>query len=219
VTAGHFIGLTYEQMMELKQKDPDKFDMVRQLAKAGNFGLLYGMGVDGFFIYAVKNYGVKDLTMEAAGAFREGFFTRYPGLVRYHEQYKRIARETGMVRSPLGRIRHLPLVKSSNRQVASKAERQAINSPVQGCLSDMLCWTMAVEHQRGYTEHCPAFGAIHDASYSYVPEDQVDLWVPKHIECMENLPFEQVGWKPQLKFLADAKIGPSMGELKPWKKS
>src|SRR5262249_26688529 len=51
----------------------------RQLAKALNFGLLYGMGAAGFQRYAKSNYGV-DLTEEQARQYRSAFFAAYPGL-------------------------------------------------------------------------------------------------------------------------------------------
>jgi DNA polymerase I-like protein with 3'-5' exonuclease and polymerase domains len=213
LTSGRFSGYTYEDMMALKISNPTLFDEIRQLGKAGNFGLLYGMGVDGFFVYAVDNYGVKGFTLEAAAAFRSGFFETYPGLLTYHAEFKRLAKQNGCVYGPLGRVRHLPMINSRNKAERSKAERQAINSPVQGCLSDMLIWTMAIEHSRGLSKIAPAFGACHDAAYNYLPEDRAEELVREHVEIMENLPFERVGWNPQLKFLADAKIGPNMADL------
>lgn len=214
LTSGKFRGYSYEQMMKLKVENPDLFAAIRQLGKAGNFGLLYGMGDEGFYIYAIDNYGVKDFTHEQAHDFREGFMSTYPAIPVYHESQKQYAKKHGLVRGPLGRIRHLPLINSSNRQVASKTERQSINSPTQGCLSDMLLWSIALEHKQGLSAEAPSFGACHDAGYNYIPEDQVDVILPQMLEVMENLPFNKVGWEPKLKFLADAKIGPNMGDLK-----
>jgi DNA polymerase-1 len=54
----------------------------RQLAKALNFGLLYGMGAKGFRDYARNNYGV-DLSLENAQAYRSAFFKSYPGLAAW----------------------------------------------------------------------------------------------------------------------------------------
>jgi DNA polymerase-1 len=73
LTAGRFSGYTYQEMMVLSESDPKKFKAIRQLGKAGNFGLIYGMGIDGFLIYAASNYGV-DLEYEAGAAFHSGFF-------------------------------------------------------------------------------------------------------------------------------------------------
>jgi len=55
----------------------------RQLAKAINFGLLYGMGANAFRSYARTNYGVEMSEAEAQG-YREAFFSAYPGLRRWH---------------------------------------------------------------------------------------------------------------------------------------
>lgn len=217
LTGGTTMGLTYEQMMALKVSDPEKFELYRQRGKPGNFGLLYGMSADGFMVYAADSYGVH-LTKAEAEDFRTQFLTvLYPGLTQYHQQYKMLAHKYGQVRGPLGRIRHLPLINSSNRMVSSGAERQAINSPIQGTLSDMLIWTIALEVASGLTATMPCFGAIHDATYNYCHEDRVDIDVPTGMQIMQNLPFHKVGWTPQLQFTADAKIGPSMGQLEKYK--
>jgi DNA polymerase I-like protein with 3'-5' exonuclease and polymerase domains len=55
----------------------------RQLAKALNFGLLYGMGAKGFRNYARSHYGL-ELTEHQANEYREAFFRAYPGLRRWH---------------------------------------------------------------------------------------------------------------------------------------
>jgi len=214
LTGGGVAGYTYEQMMELKISNPDLYDLVRQSGKPANFGLLYGMGAEGFMIYAYNNYGVK-LTLQQAEKIRFDFLNvLYPGLVTYHTKYKAFAHKHGFVRSPLGRIRHLPLINSVNSSVRSTAERQSINSPVQGTLSDMLIWTLSIEHKLGYTDDMPCFGDTHDAAYNYCPEDKVDIYVPRGMAVMENLPFEKVNWNPQLKFTADAKVGINMADLK-----
>jgi len=217
-TAAPFAGFTYEALMALEQTDTHTFEETRQLGKAGNFGLVFGMKEDGFVNYARSNYGVT-LTWDEAHEFRETFFKKYPKLLVYHRVYVDQARQHKQVRTPLGRIRHLPLIKSPNREVAAKAERQAINSPVQGCLTDMVLWTIALEHQSGLAAIAPCFGACHDSILNYVPEDLVEEIVIRQIDQMENLPFEKVGWNPQLKFAADAKIGPNWGEVKKFKRS
>lgn len=220
-TSARFAGLTYGElaaMGEMEHTDPAKFhyfEETRQLGKAGNFGLLYAMGVDGFIEFAYATYGVK-LSYDEAKTFRDGFFESYPMLLVYHDEYKKFVHNNGWVRTPLGRIRHLPLINSPFQDIRALAERQAINSPVQGTLSDLLLWSMAIEHAQGLTKVSPAFAAVHDASYSYLPEDQYESIVPKHLHIMENLPFHLVNWNPELQFTADAKIGPSMGELKKW---
>lgn len=213
LTAALVNDMTYDHLLGLKATDYDLYDSLRSNGKAGNFGLLYGMSAAGFQAYAATVYGVH-MTLQEAEDFRTAYlYKSYPALPDYHEVYKEMARTKGYITSPLGRKRHLPLARSRNQESRSGAERQAINSGVQSTLSDMLCWAMAISHERGHTQYAPCFGAIHDATYNYVPEDDWEKWVKKDLEIMENLPLDQVGWNPQLNFTADAKIGKSMGEL------
>jgi len=216
-TAAPFAGFTYETLSALEKTNPHKFEETRQLGKAGNFGLVFGMREDGFVNYARSNYGV-ELTREKAGEFRDAFFKRYPKLETYHEHAKRQALAHKAVRTPLGRVRHLPLIKSPHRETAAKAERQAINSPVQGTLTDMGLWAIALEHQAGLHSIAPCWGSCHDSILNYVPEDRVDEIVPRLLHQMEHLPFEQVGWSPQLKFVADAKVATNWGTLSKFKR-
>ena len=159
------------------------------------------------------------MPLDKAEEFSEKFFELYNRLPIYHQQFKAHAHKYGHVRSPLGRIRHLPLINSGNRAVAAGAERQAINSAVQSTLSDLLIWSIAEEDRAGLSAVAPAIGAIHDAAYNYFPEDKVDELMQRHLEIQENLPFEKVGWQPQLKFPADAKFGYNMADMKKWKPS
>lgn len=214
LSSGSVAGYSYAQMMELKQNNKTLFDEIRQLGKALNFGLIYGMGaVPGFQNYAALSYKVV-LTAEECHAYRDGFFGKYPVLLEYHAAYKAYARRHGNVRSPLGRLRHLPLINSPRRDIAAKAERQAVNSPVQSTLHDMMLWAIALAHQAEYTNEAPFFGETHDASYMYAPEDRVVECANRQRQVMEELPFGKLGWNPQLRFPADAKIGPNMADLK-----
>ena len=219
LTASELLSMSYDELVGMKKTNKDQFDVYRQYGKPCNFGLLYGMSAASLVEYARINYGVH-FTLEQATEFREKFlYKAYPMLPVYHQQYKAMAKRYGQVESPLGRIRHLPLINSRFSDIRSGAERQAINSPIQGCLSDMLCWAMAISNETGLVKIAPDFGAIHDATYKYIPEDRVDEVVERQLEIMENLPFHKVGWNPQLKFIADAKVGQSMGELSEWSKA
>ena len=196
-----------------RQGAGELFDKNRTNAKPANFGLFYGMGVEGFQAYAWANYGIK-LTEAEAAAMRNAFFELYPGLTGYHDRQREIVRFSEMVRSPLGRLRHLPMIKAWDRQIKSKAERQAINSPIQSCLSDMMLWAIALIDDAYPNGEIEVVGMIHDALIAYIPAHDVDLWAGRAINIMANLPFSEVGWKPQLKFTADAEAGPNLAEIK-----
>jgi DNA polymerase I len=60
----------------------------RKLAKAVNFGLLYGMGAKGLQSYALRSYGIQ-MSPEEATFYRRRFFQTYPGLKRWHERARR----------------------------------------------------------------------------------------------------------------------------------
>lgn len=216
LTGGRIAGYEYADMMAMKDSgDPAKveiYERLRQMAKPMNFGLIYGMMAEGFRDYTYYNYGIP-ITLEEAHTSRNTFFETYSALPIYHRNIKQFAHTHGYVRSPLGRIRHLPLIDSPNWGKKSTAERQAINSPTQSTLTDMMVWGMALGHQRGYTKEAPYFGQVHDAGYTYIPQDNYLFHAKRQKDLMEQLPFETMGWNPQLTFPVDSKFGPSMGEL------
>lgn len=213
VTAARLAGYDWDAFMKLKETDPDKFEAIRFLGKAGNFGLIYGMGAAGFMEYAISNYGVV-MSLAQAEDNRNAFFELYPGLIAWHDEYKRRAKQDGMIRSPLGRIRHLSLINSADRGVAAKELRRAINSPVQATLSDMALWATGLMVQDGNYDVAPVFGMVHDQLLSYVPEDNWEAVAKQRKELMEDLPFHKVGWQPQLRFTVDTEVGSNLGELK-----
>jgi DNA polymerase I-like protein with 3'-5' exonuclease and polymerase domains len=203
----------------LKWKDSEDaalaaaFEKNRGNAKPANFGLLYGMQVDGFIAYAWANYGIK-LSRAEGEKMRNAFFELYPGLLGYHEKQRTIVGMTEQVRSPLGRIRHLPMIKSWDREIKSRAERQAINSPIQSTLTDMMCWAIALIEDAYPNSPVQIVGQIHDAMIAYVPEHEASLWASRLTEIMSNLPFHELGWDPVLKFTADAEAGDTLASLK-----
>lgn len=215
VTGARLGGVPYAEFIAWKESQDAKlqklFEDLRQQAKAGNFGLLYGMGVEGFQAYAWANYGLR-LSYTEAEKIRNDFFALYCGLTDYHDKQREMVRMREMVRSPLGRVRHLPMIRSWDREVKSRAERQAINSPIQSCLSDMMLWAIALIDD-AYPE-IEIVGMIHDSLIAYVPEQDAAQWAGRAAEVMANLPFHEVGWQPVLKFPVDAEAGPNLAELK-----
>lgn len=105
----------------------------RQLAKAVNFGLLYGQGKDGLVRYAATNYEVT-LTSGEAEIIRSRFFGAYPGLATWHQQCWRSAKQGSQeARTVLNRRRLTP-------PGATEWERftALVNTPVQGGSADGL---------------------------------------------------------------------------------
>lgn len=213
LTGSRVSGYSWEAFQQLKKDDLKLWESIRQRGKPCNFGLIYGQREEGFMVYAINNYGVP-MTIEQATDYREGFFTLYSGLSDWHEAEIKHARQHGYVRSPLGRIRHVPMIYSPDRFMYSRAKRQAINSPIQSTLSDMSLWAAAIMWKRGMTKQVPVWGMVHDQTLLFAKEDRWEADAKATREVMENLPFHEVGWKPQLDFPVDIKVGPNLGDLK-----
>jgi DNA polymerase-1 len=113
----------------------------RQLAKAVNFGLLFGLGANGLGAYAKREYGL-DLTLEQAAGYRRAFFESYPGLARWHRAAGRSAAKES--RTILGRRRLLD---------DKTPYTHRLNSPMQGSEADGAKQAMALLWER--RDQCP----------------------------------------------------------------
>lgn len=202
ITAAALNGYELEEFLAL----PDEvMDALRSAGKAGNFGLLYGMQAPGFRDYAYASYGVV-MTEQEAVQKRMAFFGRYPRLPEWHKEAIAFAKTNGYIRSPLGRVRHLPLINSSDKMSVSKAERQAINAPVQATLSDMMQLGMANMDAKYGHDIIKMFMMTHDATYLYVPIETADEWAYEVRETLESLPLkDKFGWDSPVKFVVDVK--------------
>ncbi|QIG66809.1 DNA polymerase I protein [Rhizobium phage RHph_TM16] len=220
VTGAKLAGVEFEEFITWKdhheKAKAQMFEDLRGKAKPANFGLLYGMGWQGFQAYAWASYGLVLSDTEAQN-MREAFFALYPGLVHYHDEYKKFAKLHQYVESPLGRIRHLPMIKSWDQEVRARAERQAINSPIQSTLSDLMLWSIALIEANFHPDDVRSIGMVHDALVGYMREDKVKELMPQVMEMMSNLPLHELGWQPQLKFPVDAEFGPNMADMSKFK--
>jgi DNA polymerase-1 len=107
----------------------------RQLAKAVNFGLLFGQGAKGLQSYAAKSYGV-EITLTEAARHREAWFDAYPAFRRWHTRSAREAKKTLSVRTPAGRIRRW-LSHDYDTEDGFRAT-EAYNTPVQGGAAEVM---------------------------------------------------------------------------------
>ena len=185
----------------------------RKKAKAVNFGFLYGMGWLKFISTAWENYGVV-VTEEEAKAFRKAFFDEFPLLLKWHQRQRMMAHKYGRVESPIGRVRHLPDINSSDHKVVAEAERQAINSPVQSFASDMAVMALVrIDKElkrRGLKAR--SVGTVHDAINFECPEEELAEVVPLIKHYMENVPIEEwFGVHLDIPIIGDVKIGRRWG--------
>jgi DNA polymerase-1 len=184
----------------------------RKMAKAVNFGFLYGMGWRGFKVYAKEKFGV-EVTDEEAQTYRKTFFAKYSSLAQWHERQRRLVRNLGRVSSPIGRVRHLPTINSTDDSVQAEAERQAINSPVQGLASDMMVLSMVILQEKLDPRRAKIVGNVHDSVLLEAKDDYAEEVAATVKHTMENLPLKKLfGWQPNVPIIADVTIGKHWGE-------
>ena len=163
----------------------------RKLAKSINFGFLYGMRERKFIDYCFEKYDIK-VSYEEAVAYRDAFFRKYPSLLSWHDRTRRRVQNLGYVSSPLGRVRHLPSVRSADEASVAEAERQAINSPVQGMASDLAVLSMVLLHEKLDRHHARVLGNLHDAVILEVRTDRAEQVAQTVRSTMENLPLNRL---------------------------
>lgn len=175
-----------------------------------NFGFLYGMSAKTFVQYA-KNFGL-NITEKDSEHLRENFFKAYPTLLTWHEDCIKYARANGYTWSPIGRKRFLPDINSSNFRARGQAERQSINSGVQGFASDMCTSALAdivfsdkIDHDR-----CIVLGSVHDAILFEIRDDYVEEVAPKLKYTMEH-PSILEGLDIPIPIIADAEVAQAWG--------
>jgi DNA polymerase I len=112
-------------------KPEEVTDERRRAAKAINFGLIYGMSAYGL----AKQLGIG---RGEAQDYVDLYFKRYPGVKRFMDETRVLARDQGYVETVFGRRLYLPEIKSKNPQLRQYAERTAINAPMQGTAADII---------------------------------------------------------------------------------
>jgi DNA polymerase I-like protein with 3'-5' exonuclease and polymerase domains len=158
----------------------------RQLAKALNFGLIYGMGAQGLKVYAATRYGVPrllvcrsrvlPLTDEAASRHRRRFFVTYRGLWLWH---RRVA----------DRLQHAGAIETrtltGRRQLHITSFPIALNTPVQGTGADGLKLALARLYE--HRQEVPAarlIATVHDEILAECPAEQAAAtaaWLRRHM--------------------------------------
>ncbi len=113
---------------------------MRRRAKAVNFGIIYGMSAFGL----AERIGI---SRGEAAEIIKSYFREYAGIQEYIDRCIASARQNGYVETMFGRRRYLRDINSTNSVVRQFAERNAINSPIQGSSADMIKIAMANIHK------------------------------------------------------------------------
>lgn len=180
----------------------------RQMAKAVNFGLLYGQGAKGLSAYAKQNYGV-DMDLKEAKRARKAFFDTYSGLATWQRNTGRRAEALQKVTTPLGRERDF------GKEERGYRFTEALNTPIQGGAAEaMLCSLIQLEKLLD-GKRAKIVNVIHDEIVVECPEDMgedVKALVEKAMinGFLEVFP----DGKPFTKDLVDAKINTNWADAK-----
>jgi DNA polymerase I len=137
----------------------------RRMAKAVNFGLLYGM----------SDFGLAqrlEIGRAEAKAITAEYFARFPTVASWIERNLEEGRERGYVSTILGRRRYMPDLRAKNYMLRAAAEREATNAPLQGSASDLMKLAM-VKIDRALA------GANLDAVMTLQIHDELIFEVPK----------------------------------------
>jgi DNA polymerase-1 len=153
----------------------------RYNAKTVNFSIIYGAGA----MLLSQQLGIK--RAEASELIKQ-YFEQYSGLKKYMEDVVHEARKNGYVTTICGRRRYLRDLDSRNGMMRSHAERNAINTPVQGSAADMIKLAMIKIHEelnRGNFK-TELILQVHDELVFDVPKDELERVRPIIEESMKN---------------------------------
>lgn len=154
----------------------------RRQAKTANFGIIYGISAFGLAQQL-------DCSRAEAKALIDGYFAAFPGVIDYIERQKQLAREQGYAVTLFGRKRYLPDILSHNATVRSFAERNAVNSPIQGTAADIIKMAMVTIHRRLKQEGLRAqmIMQVHDELNFNVPVNEVEKVREIVVSEMQNV--------------------------------
>ena len=142
---------------------------MRDTAKMVNFGIAYGMGEFGL----ASRTG---MSREEAEAFINAYYRNYPGIAEWQKKTLAFTHEKGYAETLYGRRRYLPAIRSTNFQVRSGAEREAINMPIQGTAADIIKHAM-ISVDRELTERglrSRMILQVHDELIFESPTEEID---------------------------------------------
>ena len=113
---------------------------MRERCKMVNYGIAYGMSAFGL----AQRLGIP---RKEAAEIIEHYFAQFPGIRKYMTDTVEFARQHGYVETITGRRRYLRDIRSANASVRGAAERNAINTPIQGTAADMIKLAMVHIHR------------------------------------------------------------------------
>lgn len=165
-------------LSSMEQVSPE----IRRIAKAVNFGILYGLSAFGL------SRDTK-VTRKEAQNFIDGYFALYPKVKEFIESIINQTKEHGFCSTILGRKRFIQDINSRNANLRMRAERMAINAPIQGSAADIIKLAMIAcdKYINENNINAKSILQIHDELIFEVEESVVDKFMEEVKNIMESV--------------------------------
>ena len=114
---------------------------MRRIAKAVNFGIIYG----------ISSFGLSEnlnISTKEAKQFIDEYLKTYPGIKEYMDNTIKNAYECGYAKTLFNRKRIIDELKNTNYMIRQSGERMALNTPIQGTSADIIKKAMVLIHQK-----------------------------------------------------------------------
>ena len=154
---------------------------MRYKAKSVNFGIIYGQGA----------FGLAENLKISRGEAKEiidNYKKQFPNIQKYMDDTINFCKAHGYVQTLMGRKRWLKDINSANFTVRGFAERNAINSPIQGSAADMIKLAMIKIHQEFKAQNFKSkmLLQVHDELVFDAHKDEVEIIKPVILHCMQT---------------------------------
>lgn len=171
---------TASQIFKVTKEEVTK--NMRSMAKAINFGIIYGM----------SSFGLSEslhISTKEAKEFIDNYLNTYPGIKDYMDNTIFRAHETGYVETLIGRRRTIPELKNANYMIRNQGERIALNTPIQGTSADIIKKAMVEIDKRFKKENIQSkmILQVHDELVFDVQTNELEQVKTIVKETMENI--------------------------------
>jgi DNA polymerase-1 len=185
-------------------KTKEEESEARRLAKIVNFAIPYVIGPFGL----AQRTG---LSRAEAKKVIEDYYATYTGVRRYMSETPENVRKTGAVRTIFGRMRPIPDITNRNHALRSRAEREAINAPIQGTAADLVKMAMIKVAERLKKEKLSGrmILQVHDELLLEVPAGEIESTRDLVRHEMESV------YRLNVPLVVDTGIGSNWMEAKP----
>lgn len=154
---------------------------MRRMAKAVNFGIIYGISSFGL----AENL---DIPMLESKEFIDNYLETYPKIKDYMDNIVKTAYDQGYVKTLLGRKRNIPELENKNYMIRQQGERIALNTPIQGTNADIIKKAMIEIHNflKENNFQTKMILQVHDELVFDVYKDELEIIKTKVVEIMEK---------------------------------